>query len=231
MRLKRIGAYLVDMLIILVISNILSGFLPNHDKVTEVASESSTVISEYFEAVQNNDKDLDKYIERLNDCNYELAKVSVYSDLFTVVLYFLYFIVFQRYNSGQTIGKGLLKIEVVSSSEDEVTFKQMLLRGIVLFPIVTTLLNCLIISIFNQGIYDSFSTFIMLLELGLLLSCVIPLLLNKTGLHEVLSKTSVVEKGSFKKEEGKVTKWKKTAENEQRVKKYRVNHTSGKRKE
>lgn len=231
MRLRRLGAYLLDILIILVVSNIFSGFLPNHDKVIEVSSESSTIISEYFKAIEENSENLDVYVEKLSDCNYELAKVSVFTDIFTVVLYFLYFIVFQMYNNGQTIGKSLLKIEVTSVDDNDITFKQLLIRGIILFPIITTLFNCLLISIFNQSVYDSFSKILMLLELGLVLSCIIPILLNKTGLHEILSKTSVVNTGNNEKDEGKVTKWKNTAEKEQRVKKYRVNHTSGKRKE
>lgn len=231
MRIKRIGAYLIDMFIILIVSNILSGFLPNSDKMSKISNESGTVISNYVEAVKSNSEDIDKYVEELNDFNYELAKVSVSSNLLSVFLYILYFVVFQRYNNGQTIGKSLFKIEIVSKDEEEITIKQMIIRGVILFSVITTLLDALVISIFNQSAYDSTSTFIMLLECCIFLSCAIPVLLNKTGLHEILSKTTVEEVGSKDKEEGKVSKWKKTVEEENRVKNYRVNHTSGKRKE
>ena len=56
---------------------------------------------------------------------------------------------------------------------------------------------------------------------------------GKTNILEAafMSGTTKSHKGSKDKEEGKVSKWKKTVEEENRVKNYRVNHTSGKRKE
>lgn len=230
--LKRIGAYLIDILIILLVSNIFNNFLPNNSEKLKLANENNDIITKYFSVIGENDEEEKIYGEKVSNYSYELSKLSIYSNLLMIVLYFLYFIVFQSYNNGQTIGKKILKIEVVSEDDKEVSFKQLLIRGLILFPIVFNLLNIIALLIFKQSIYENISFVLSLAKYTLFLTCFISIIVSKRGIHDRIAGTSVVISGSSISEvEGKALKWKRVAEKEKDVKKYRTNHTSGKRKE
>lgn len=231
MLFKRIGAYLIDVILILLISSMIGNVLPNSKKVTKISKDSQDVLVDYYTALADGDTDvIIEYSSEINSLNYKLSKVSIPSNLILVGLYFLYFIVFQRYNNGQTLGKKLLKIEIISD-EDEVSFKSLLIRGIILYPILFNLIDIGAILIFKEATYMNLSTWIAMAKYICFLCCFLPMVIGKSGLHDKLAKTRVIVVGSDEKEEGKATKWKKSADKEKEIKKYRVNHTSGKRKE
>ena len=48
-------------------------------------------------------------------------------------------------------------------------------------------------------------------------------------MHDKIAGTTVVLVGSDIKDEGKATSWKNAVDKEKEIKKYRVNHTSGKK--
>lgn len=186
---------------------------------------------DYYEDLADGDENnLIKYSAIINDLSYDLSKASIANNLISIGLYFLYFVVFQRYNNGQTIGKKLLKLEVVDD-EETVSFKKLLIRGIILYPMLFELLDVIIISILSKSLYIRLSTWISLVKYICFLGCFLPILIGKRGLHDKLANTDVIVVGSEIYDEGKATKWQKTAEKEKEIKKYRVNHTSGKRKD
>lgn len=229
MLLKRIGAYVIDMVIILLVARLIGSVLPNQDKISEISVESQNVVEEFSQAVNSEDSvALKEANEKMNSLNYQLSKASIFNDLVLIGLYFLYFIVFQRYNNGQTLGKKLMKIEVVDE-DDVVSLKKLLIRGVILYAMAFSLIDILLVIIFKESMYISVSTWVSLIKYLSLLCCFLPILFGKKGLHDKIAGTSVVLVGSDIKDEGKATKWKKTVDKEKEIKKYRVNHTSGKK--
>jgi len=231
--LRRLGAYLIDIFLIFFVSSLLSGFMPNNDKITKLSNENMEFLSKYYEVIEKGDLEgLDEYSNQLNKYNYDLNKLSVFSNLFTVGLYFLYFIVFQRYNNGQTVGKKLLKIEVIDDDGNIPSFKQMIIRGIIIYPMILSLIDIILILLLKEVAYMSISNIIIYIQYGLYIVCFVTSIMNGKGLHNKLAGTCVINVGTFDEEdESSVTKWKKTSERERETKKYRVNHTSGKRKD
>ena len=229
MLLKRIGAYAIDMILILLIARLIGTFLPNREQVQELSIKSQTILEEFGSAINSENVDeINKANADMNSLDYKLSKASIPNNLILVGLYFLYFIVFQRYNNGQTLGKKLLKIEIVDD-EDEVSFKKLLIRGIILYGMLFTILDVLLVIIFKESIYISVSTWLSLIKYLCLLCCFLPILIRKNGLHDKIAGTTVILVGSDIKDEGNATKWKKTVDKENEIKKYRVNHTSGKK--
>lgn len=229
MLLKRVGAYAIDMIIILLVARLIGSALPNQDKISAISVDSQAVVEEFSKAVNSeNVEELEKANEKMNSLNYQLSKASIPNDLMMVGLYFLYFIVFQRYNNGQTLGKKLLKLEVVDE-EDVVSFKKLMIRSVVLYAMAFTLIDVLLVIILKESMYISVSTWVSLIKYLSLLCCFLPMLVGKKGLHDKLAGTTVILVGSDIKDEGKATKWKKSVDKEKEIKKYRVNHTSGKK--
>ena len=230
---KRVGAYLIDVVIILFLSSMLSTALPSYSKIVEFNQGASDVLNEYFEVVMDGDsKKVDSYTQKINDYNYELNKLSISNNLISIGIYFLYFVVFQRYNSGQTIGKKMLKIEIVSCKDDNVDFKQLLIRGIILYPIVFDLLDVIFILIFDKSVYINLNSILSSVHSITFIVCLFTMIFGGRGLHDRLAGTDVVLVGSgVGDNDGMASKWKQTSEKEKSIKKYRMNHTSGKRKE
>lgn len=229
MLLKRIGAYVIDMIIILLVARLIGSVLPNQEKINEISLKSQSVIEEFSNAINSEDEEaLMIANEKMSSLNYQLSKESIFNDLVLVGLYFLYFIVFQRYNNGQTLGKKLFKIEIIDE-EDVVSFKKLLIRGVLLYAMVFSIIDILLVIIFKESMYISISTWVSLIKYFTLLCCFLPILFGKKGLHDKIAGTTVVLVGSDIKDEGKATSWKNTVDKEKEIKKYRVNHTSGKK--
>lgn len=234
---KRVVAYIIDFLIIILVSNILAGVLPDNDKIIQKNNEMTNFIVENKDVLTSKDvSDVEVFNQKLNDYSYDLNKLSLWPNLLKMTLYFLYFIAFQSYNSGQTLGKRFLKLEIVDKDGNSPKFKQMLVRGVILYPIVFVLLDIVFINILSKSMYLSFSNILYYIKYGLFLGCFITAIISGRGIHDKLAGTSVIVFGTAEADsdvevENKVSKWKKSALKEKEMKKYKVNHTSGKRKE
>ena len=230
---RRLGAYLIDVIIILVVASLFSRFLPNSDKISALNNANSNLLTGYSEVLKGGDSDkINEYSILITDYNYELTKLSLYTNLSTIVLYLLYFVGFQGYNNGQTVGKRLLKIEVVDNDDNNPNFKQLLIRGLILYPIVLDLLNTILIHLVDKQSYITSSNIIAYVQYAIYFACFITVLFGGKGLHDRLAGTRVIKYGTISEEdESKVSKWKKTAEKEKVTRVYKENHTRGKRKE
>ena len=227
---KRIGAYFIDCLIITLVCSICVRYLPNYKKIEKLNNDSSSILTEYSEVLSSGDSEkMAEYNEKINDFNYDLKKASVFSSMLSITLYSLYFIVFQRYNNGQTVGKKLLKLEVASNDGEALTMKQTLIRSLILYPIVFELIDLCIIFMLSKSLYLSVSSWLSLLQGAVFIACCITAIFGR-GLHDRLANTNVIVFGTVaEEEESSVSKWKKTSSLEKEVKTYRVNHTSKKK--
>lgn len=230
---RRLGAYLIDVIIIMIVVSLFGRFLPNSDKIDALNDANSNLLTDYSEILQEGDVDkINDFSALITDYNYELTRLSLYTNLSTIVLYILYFVGFQGYNNGQTVGKRLLKIEIVDDEDNNPNFKQLLIRGIILYPMVLSLLDTMLIHILSKSSYISCSNVIAYIQYALYFVCFITVVFTGRGIHDKLAGTRVIKYGTVSEEdESNVSKWKKTAEKEKVTRTYRVNHTSGKRKE
>ncbi len=230
---RRLGAYLIDVIIIMIVASLFSRFLPNSEKINKLNNANANLLSDYSEILAEGDVDkIEDFSILITDYNYELTKLSLYTNLSTIVLYLLYFVGFQGYNNGQTVGKRLLKIEVVDNDDNNLSFKQLLIRGIILYPMVLSLLDTMLIHVLNKSNYISCSNIIAYMQYAIYFVCFITVIFGGRGIHDRIAGTRVIKYGTISEEDdSKVSKWKKTAEKEKETRVYRENHTSGKRKE
>ena len=122
--IQRLFAFIFDMLLVSLIASFITTPFLNSDKIHELEKKEQELIIN----IQSNDFKKSSFILEYSDFFYQYSRgmgiVSIVSILFKV----LYFIVYQIYNNGQTIGKKIMKIKIVSDS-GELLMNQMILRS------------------------------------------------------------------------------------------------------
>ena len=184
--LQRFFAYFIDILIVVVLLNLIT-YNINFDKRNELNAEIATYLTEY------DPTDTDS-VNELLDLQYQYNKESVLVDTISVVVTIAYFIVFQYFNNGQTIGKKMLKIKVVGKNNSKVSFGQFVLRSVIIYQILVNMLTLIFINILDKTLYINVSNILTSAQSIFIVITMLFILYrkDKRGLHDVMSGTSVV---------------------------------------
>ena len=131
----------------IVVSLISIPFVDNTNS-EKLSKEANEIIEKFVQ----NDIEANEYVEQYTSITYKIAKNTGMISLITIILNILYFVVFQIYNKGQTLGKKLMKIRVVSDN-GELTMNQMILRSFIANFILVDLLGFIIMLFGSREIY------------------------------------------------------------------------------
>lgn len=187
---KRVLAYLVDILIITIISSLLTMFIPASDEYTK-ASEKLTIVMEDYTSGEIEDEE---YLEKVNDISYVLNKESLSVSIVTVVITTIYFVVIAYYMNGQTLGKKLMKIKIISTSDSKLSMNKLLLRSLIIDSILLNVISILTILFMSKSLYlktyDIISTIFGIIYIGIF--AMILFRQDGMGLHDIIAKTKVV---------------------------------------
>ena len=186
--IQRALAYLLDIFIISFIFSIITiGFKPN----TDIEKKYNEVYDNYIKG----EITAEQYLEEYTDVLYDMQKANALPNAINTVLIIAYFIVFQYLNKGQTIGKKLLKIKIVNEDKKDISLKQMLIRGIMIYSILSSLINIILFFNVSRKVYmTSYLTIGAIESLILFLSAIFILYRNdKKALHDIVSKSIVIK--------------------------------------
>ena len=193
---KRVTAYLLDILLIyflvtLVIS--IRAINPTYDKYLEYTEKYNDTLKDY----QDGKIEMEEMLNLSQDNFYYINRYSISYNIVIAVVLIGYFVFFQKYNNGQTLGKKIMKIKVVSSTKKDVSLFRYLLRSLCNYylyigSIIPLLLNSILLFIIPKDNYMIVSSSISYIFLGITIISVILLLANKDSLHDRLAKTKVV---------------------------------------
>lgn len=184
--LQRFLAYIIDILIVVILLNLIT-YNINFDKRNDLNSEITNYLTEY-------DPTNVESVNKLLDLQYQYNKESILVDAVSVIMTVGYFIVFQYFNKGQTIGKKLLKIRISGKDNKKVGIGQLVLRSIIIYQILVNITNLILISTVDKMLYLNIygiltavqSIFIVITMLFILYRK------DKRGLHDIMSGTYVV---------------------------------------
>lgn len=188
---QRIVAYIIDIFIIAIIAIILTIGIPESKKYKEAQKQESTLMDDYTNKKINEAE----YIDKLYEARYTMSKESIATSLITVVITFGYFAGLTYYNKGQTLGKKLLHIKVVSEDSKEASYAQLIGRVLIHNGCLTSILSLIIIFFIksNQYLYTigilEFIQSIIMITSFIMIIC----RNDKRGLHDLICKTKVVE--------------------------------------
>ena len=191
--MRRFGAYLIDLVIIGIIGTCFSYFPLLNPKEEEYEKVYQDVLTLY-ERFDNNELTMDEYQQEYISLSYDLNRSNVVYTTFNLVLLVLYFVFVPFFMNGQTFGKKVLHLKVVSHQEEKVSIVSYFIRAIVQNNILITIAQIGIIFYFTKENYYTIYNNVNMVGYVLLYLIVFLVLVrkDKRGLHDLLSGTKVI---------------------------------------
>ena len=125
---QRFLAFLLDIVLVSVVASFISYPFLDMDSIQKLNESSVEVMENYT----NGKIDEKEYFNESSTISYELARKQGVNTLVIIFLNILYFVVYQIKNNGQTLGKQILKIRVVDSSNRDLSMNQMIFRALII---------------------------------------------------------------------------------------------------
>lgn len=186
---RRLCAYIIDILILTLVMSIIAGIIPIPNVVQLYDKEIETAMQK----VINNEISIEEYSNLIYDLAYDYDSAMVGHNIISIVIYILYFIVFQFYSNGQTIGKKIMGIKIVKD-DATLTINDLVLRNIFVNGIFHNMIIIFFVLIFSRKIYSSINMPLTIAQSLFIITTVIFILFNKKGLHDIIARTKVVNK-------------------------------------
>lgn len=151
----------------------------------------------------NSNKMTDEYYsEKVDYYYYRLEKNSIVVYAVNIIAFMLYFVFFQGFTGGQTLGKKITRLKVVSTKEDEkLSYKQLFKRTLFLpintmFSSVTyciIMLGCILV--LPENLFTPVTDFLYFINYMVILGIVFTISFNKgkIGLHDMVAHTRIME--------------------------------------
>ena len=188
--LKRFLAYLIDIILVGTIMGIISAIF---------TTKNATVLSNQFlelnEQVINTKLDFGIYYSRVADITLSLDRENFMINIINCVIIILYFVVLPLYKNGQTLGKKIMKLRVVSNNEKKLNFWKYLIRIVILNNIWLSLINVGAVYVVS-GVKFYYVTYVisMLSSLIYMLNLIMVMFRkDNRGLHDMVAGTKVIE--------------------------------------
>lgn len=173
------------------------------------------LIAEKYEDMELTKEEHEKIIEKINDDYnimaqdyiYLLNKNSITNTVITLICTLLYFGVLQYFLKGQTVGKKLLKLQVVSATDKKLNVFNYLLRSLIINDILLNTIGTIFLIVASKQVYTQadniITTLISIVEAVIIFTVITRK--DARGLHDLLFGTKVISTvETAKKEEEKV---------------------------
>ena len=196
---KRVIAYFIDIMIVSALSSILSLALPKNDTYKTKMDE----LSKTMEKFQNKEIDKDEWTKAYEDISYDISKASISSSIIIIVVSVGYFVLFNYYNDGQTLGKKIMKLKIVSSNGNPLTINNYVLRSLIINSVLSQLISALLLCVLSKDNYLLYgSNAVSALSLISAISFVFAIYRSDgRGLHDLISNTVVISSIEDEKKE------------------------------
>lgn len=193
--LKRIIAYFID---ILIVSIVVTPFI-NIKAINPYIDDYNKYYEEYTKLIEdaNNgdiDTNSDEYKDQVIDLNYKIAEYKVINSSISVVSLIVYFVIIQYFLKGQTIGKKILKLRVVSNKDKELNIGHYFVRSLILNNIIFSIILIVGVYLFGKNGYYNLSMVVSYLQLLVMSVIILMVVLRRDnrGLHDFLAGTKVI---------------------------------------
>ncbi len=187
--IKRLIAFCIDMVIISFVASLLSMPFIDSKAITELQDKQFSSYEKYSKEEIN----YEEYLIEFSDVSYKLAREEGIVSIITILLVIVYFVVYQLKNNGQTFGKKLMKIRIVSDN-GELSTNQMIFRTFITDYLLLYIISFIFMLFLSKSNYYScVAIFSGLQFIVLVVSCfMIMFREDGRGVQDVLCKTRVI---------------------------------------
>lgn len=189
---KRIGAYLIDLLVITLFSMILTkiSFInPRYEEYVEVSTKYNEMLNDYYEKKIN----ITEFNSKVSDMSYDMNKSGFVYIIGDIAVIILYFGIYNFASKGKTLGKRIMNLQIISAKDKSLKIYNYLIRCILLNGIIMDIITLIAICFTKETyfeIYSLGSNFNMILQIIIFLSIMFSV--NGRGLHDLIAGTKVI---------------------------------------
>ena len=199
--LKRVIAYLIDIIIVLLLSGVIARIFINTDNY----DAESRKLMELTKNLTEEKITREEYNEESKNINYYLTKEGVPISIVNCSITIIYYVVMCFYCGGITLGKYIMKLRIVSANDKKLNLGNYLLRSLpinlVLYYIVSVTMVLVLSKDSFMKIYDKISSAFFIFLLATLVF--IMYREDGRGLHDLIANTKII---STKKDTKEVCK-------------------------
>lgn len=143
---KRIIAYMIDLIIVTLISGILTiVFVDNTDY-----NKDTERLVEVTQKLTSGEITQEEYYKEFDSINYDLTKDSVSVTIITCCVSIVYYVILCFYCHGITLGKYFMKIRIVSANDKELNIGNYLLRSLIVNLILSNVLSVVLVKFLSK---------------------------------------------------------------------------------
>mgnify|MGYP004460285457 CR=1 FL=1 len=194
----------------------------NYTKLIENHKKYEENLSKYYEDSKLSKKEYKKlegevekdHQKKYEDLAYKIAKNSSISSAIYIIVTILYFGIFNLVTDGQTLGKKIFKLKIVSSDDGKPNIVSYIIRSVLLYNTIYYLVSLIGIYTLNKENYYLVTNIVYQIQyyIQIIIICMVMLRTDGRGLHDILAKTKVILINDIKdglSEENKTTEPKK----------------------
>lgn len=187
---QRFMAFMIDVIIVYLAISIVSTPFINSKNSEKLSDKAFNIMEQY----RSGEIDTESYILQYADVTYKLAKANGLVTVITMLLYVCYYVVYQLYKNGQTIGKKLMKIRVVSN-DGKLSVNQMIFRSFVANSLLVEIVGFIFLLFGTKDIYFYGTFLFQIIQYLITFISVIMIINRKDGcsVHDLLVHTKVVQ--------------------------------------
>lgn len=188
--IQRFMAYCIDILIVSFVVSIVALPFYNEKEIAKYEEKMDTLV----EKVSTNEIAPDELMVESTNITYNQARVNGIMSLITIIVEVLYFVIYQLYNGGQTLGKKMMKIKVVSKT-GELTTNQMLFRALIINSILLELISFGFMLFSSKEVYFFGVGFFDAIQSIIIIVSVLMVMYSKSarGIHDLVTHTEVLK--------------------------------------
>ncbi len=191
--IKRVVAYIIDYILISLISTSLiyiTFINPRYDEYYEASSAYNNLVQEYY----NKEINAEELTIESRNLSYKINSNGYIYTIGNIVIVFLYYGVFVYFTKGQTLGKKIMGIKVVSNKDKELKLYNYFIRTFILNGVILSILTLIAIC-FKESTYLNIYTMASNFDMILMIVLFLMVLFNKDGrgLHDILAGTKVID--------------------------------------
>lgn len=186
---ERAFAYIIDMIIVSLAFSIITIFFNTSSNYKKLSQELNDVTNEFV----NEEINFDTYIHKQADINHDMDKEIIMFNVLNGFLLVGYFVILPYYCSGQTVGKRVMGINIISN-EGALTFNQLIIRALIIDGLGSLIILLSLVYILTGFPYYIVNMLLSVLETILTIISIIFIIKrpDHRAIHDLISGTKVI---------------------------------------
>jgi len=191
---KRFASYIIDFIIVTVLLNLVSFVIPESKNLKNLNNEYNELTTEYVEKSEHTEEDVEEYMNAVAPITYQIDRENFLFSIAGIVVYILYFVIFQYKNNGQTLGKKIMGIKV-TKEDGEISINDFIFRSFIVNSVLFNMIILILLFTTKDATYISLVGILGIIQFVVVIvsAGMIIFRKDKKALQDVVTNTKVVE--------------------------------------